>query len=140
MAEGSANCAAINLIFYFFRQHVISGSTASRKGAGEGHYARNCINIPRPMVLNLAMLNDYRTCTCTFYTMHRHTAPVVFILVLLYLAGRPYEKIPFSPLYTDTVHFMEGTKLYPTPGTLSAEDPPPNPPGSPLSKYDQQLR
>ena len=28
---------------------------------------------------------------------------------------------------------MEGTELYPTPGTLSAEDPPPNPPGSPLS-------
>ena len=29
MAEGSANCAAINLIFNYFRQHVISGSTAS---------------------------------------------------------------------------------------------------------------
>eukprot|EP00731_Ephydatia_muelleri_P020147 Em0012g972a len=28
---------------------------------------------------------------------------------------------------------MEGTELYPTPGTLSAEDTPPNPPGSPLS-------
>ena len=28
---------------------------------------------------------------------------------------------------------MEGTELYPTPGTLSAEDSPPNPPGSPLS-------
>ena len=36
LAEGSANCAAINLIFNFFRQHVISGSTASRKGAGGG--------------------------------------------------------------------------------------------------------
>ena len=73
-------------------------------GGGEGNYARNCINIPRPMALNLAMLNDYRTCTCTSYTMHRHTAPVVFILVLLIysiypVAGRPYEKIPFSPLY-----------------------------------------
>ena len=29
LAEGSANCAAINLIFNYFRQHVISGSTAS---------------------------------------------------------------------------------------------------------------
>ena len=81
LAEGSANCAAINLILNFFRQHVISGSTASRKGAGEGHYAHNCISIPRPMALNLALLNDYRTCKCT---MHRHTAPVVFIPALLY--------------------------------------------------------
>ena len=98
LAEGSANCAAINLIFNFFRQHVISGSTASRKGAGEGHYARNCINIPRPMVLNLAMLNDYRTCTCTSYTMHRHTAPVVFILVLLHTrSGSAIRKISFLP-------------------------------------------
>ena len=60
-----------------------------------------------------------------------HTATTIYPV-----AGRPYEKIPFSPLYTDTIHFMEGTELYPTRGTLSAEDPPPNPPGSPLSKYD----
>ena len=36
LAEGSANCAAMNLLLNFFRQHVISGSTASRKGAGGG--------------------------------------------------------------------------------------------------------
>ena len=48
------------------------------RGRGEGHYAHDCISIPRPMALNLALLNDYRTCKCT---MHRHTAPVVFIPV-----------------------------------------------------------
>ena len=68
LAEGSANCAAMNLILNFFRQHVISGSTASRKGAGGG--TLRCISIRRPMALNLALLNDYRTCKCT---MHRHT-------------------------------------------------------------------
>ena len=40
------------------------------------------INIGLVTALNLAMLNDYRTCTCT--SMHRHTALVVFIPVLLY--------------------------------------------------------
>ena len=34
LAEGSANCAAMNIILNFFRQHVISGSKASLKGAG----------------------------------------------------------------------------------------------------------
>ena len=66
----------------FFSANMLSADPRRRgRGRGEGHYAHNCISIRRLMALNLALLNDYRTCKCT---MHRHTAPAAFIPVLLY--------------------------------------------------------
>ena len=99
MAEGSANCAAINLTFNFFRQHVIRW--ASRKGAGGGTLPTKLCKYPRPMALNLAMLNDYRTCKCTSYTIHRHTAPVVY----------QYYYIPCNGSAIQNNSFLRATQL-----------------------------